>query len=145
MSEIVFLTYPVSFKWTEWNFEKLLFPVSLIPRSIKRILFRLIQQKIPFDDRTRSVVNANEWELSFNLVNLNNLDLIGLIKSSLNWWNINKSHSKTKKQTHKIQLNFCKIQVLMKTNKILWYKCPTHKHWIRREGLPGTNTCLLQS
>jgi hypothetical protein len=37
-------------------------------------------------------------------------------------WNLNITHSKTKEQTHEIQLSSAKIHVLMRTNEILWYK-----------------------
>ncbi len=45
-------------------------------------------------------------------------NLINLVKSHLYWWNINKPHSKTKEQTHEIQLNFCEIQVLTRSYEI---------------------------
>ena len=51
---------------------------------------------------------GGERDLSFNLIYP-----INLIKSRLYWWNINKTHSKTKDQTHGIQLNSAKMQVLM--------------------------------
>ncbi len=113
MGEIEFCTYPAPFKWTQWYLKKIPLPVSLI----------LFNQKIllPLIDQTGLVVNEIERDLSFNLINI--------IKSYLYWWNINKSHSKTKQQTHEIPLNLCKIQVLMRTNKLLWYKWDKTLEW----------------
>jgi len=79
----------------------------------KKKHFPLFQQKLPFADQTRLVMNEIEWNILFNLCNH-----INLIQSHLYWWNINKSCSKTKEQTCEIQLNFCKIRVLMRTSKI---------------------------
>jgi hypothetical protein len=77
--------------------EKILFPVKLIPFN-KKIPFLFIQQKILSNDWTRLGVKEIYHSISF----------IILIS-----FNFVQSHSKTKEQTHEIQLNSAKIQVLM--------------------------------
>jgi hypothetical protein len=62
MSEIEFLTYPISFKLYGMGFLKIPFTVNLIPFN-QKILFPLVQQKIPFNDQTGLVVNEIEQDL----------------------------------------------------------------------------------
>ncbi len=117
MSEIDILTDPIPFRWMECEFWKIPFPVNLIPFNQKNTV-PVHSIKILFDDRTRSVMKEIYHSLSF--ISLILFNLIYLVKSCLYWWNINKTHSKTKEQMQEIQINSAKIQVLMRTNEILW-------------------------
>ena len=93
--------------------EKILFPVKLIPFN-KKIPFLFIQQKIQFDDQTGSMMKEIYHSLSF----------ISLISFNLAYTDekLVKLIQKTNKETYEIQQNSAKKQVLMRTNKILWYK-----------------------
>ncbi len=62
MSKIEFLTYLVPLKLYGTGFKKIPFLVNLTPFNHK-ILFPLVQQKIPFNDQTGLVVNEIEQDL----------------------------------------------------------------------------------
>ncbi len=119
----VFWQIPSCSNELNWNFEKYRsWSISSCPAK-KNIPLLFIQQKILFDDQTGSVVKEIYHSILFIPLILFNLAY--LIESCLYWWNISKTHSKTKEQTHQIHLNSAKIQVLMRTNKISW--CKWHK------------------
>ncbi len=116
MSEIEFLTYPVKFKWTERDFKTILFPVNLIVFN-KKIPFLFIQPKLLFDDWTRSVAKEIYHSISFIPLNLIYTDEISI------------KLIQELKNKQKIQLNSFKIQVLMRTNEIIWHKGDKTVEW----------------
>ncbi len=109
--------YPILFKCAEQDFKNII-PGQSHPVQSNKYCSCLFNKKYYC-----SMLRTDWWCMRMNEIYCSiSFNLVYLIKSHLYWCNINKSCSKNKKQTHKIQLNLCKIQVLMRTNEMLWYK-----------------------
>ena len=118
MNEIGFLTCPALVNLIPFNL--ILFSLkNTIPIYWTKITIHCTKNYCSMTWLDQWWARLNEIYCSILLISFN---FVYIVKSYLFWWSINKSCSKTKEQTHEIQLNFCKIQVLMRTKKILWYK-----------------------